>query len=403
MVQLNAKLALAAPAAALALLATAAPVTGEEASVKAHDTAAHDDVRLPFGDRQVDAMMVEAFRERYSLSMDTARFQLGLQQLMDVVPYAMLDPYVVEVYSVPGADFIIRYLTTSEVGPSGEVLGRLKALELDGFVKWQTVSASAQELRDAQIVAVQKARSAGEQVAASIDPVTSQVVVETVEPTSHSVQESVEAAVASVAPTTGVAWRTVDAMPVPAVGGSRALGSNECTGGFVVTKISSGNRGLSTAAHCGNSATYDGKPLNFKAEKYSGSQDVQWMDNDSISWEPRLLAGGEWRWITGRTAYSNVRVNDWVCKRGATTNTTCGQVTDRDFCPSYVVSCNATFVVVSGSEPVDWAEGGDSGGPVYEDSSAVGLVSGYWSGSDPRGLFMPQEFMAALDLRVTIQ
>lgn len=48
-----------------------------------------------------------------------------------------------------------------------------------------------------------------------------------------------------------------------------------CTGGFTV-RTASGDMGISTAAHCGNTQSAQGQTLNFRSEDQQGNQDVQW-------------------------------------------------------------------------------------------------------------------------------
>lgn len=337
----------------------------------------------------------------YGISADAAIEQLRLQHLLDEIPFQALDADLVEVYTTPGQEFHVDYLKTGKDDVPGQVFAALEERGLAQYLRVSVVDVSDSELRKAQKVA---SLAAGGNVASWIDPASGQIVMDSVELLDRQTRDDVRAAVAEIAPRVRVAWRKVANLPLPAVGGGRGLTNNGCTAGFVVRHTPSNDLGLSSAAHCSNSATYLGNSLTLAAEKYADSQDVQWWRGASVNWDKTFWDGGAYRPVTARRAYSNININDWVCKTGQATGVRCGQVTSRTYCPTYVASCDNTFVIVTtGAGGPDWAEGGDSGGPVWDVNTAVGIVSGYWAGTDPRGVFMPQEFMSALSLQVAIQ
>lgn len=203
---------------------------------------------------------------------------------------------------------------------------------------------------------------------------------------------------------TPILWRIVDSVPAPTTPGG--LPFSTCTGGFVVEVDSTSNRGLATAGHCPNTGTYDGQSLNFKGERYRDRYDIQWMDNANVTWSARFKwqDGQPVREVLGRMAYSSMDVGDPVCKYGKNTTYTCGEIADNTACPGYVESCDAYFIVAHNPSQ-DMVTGGDSGGPVFFGTTAIGFVSGETgpAGSSlPDLIFMPQQFVNFFALHVAI-
>jgi hypothetical protein len=384
--------------AGLLVVALAQPIAMGAPSVASHSTGRIAEVsNLDY--TNIEPEILKGFEQRYGLSEEESIRQLGIQDRLDDIDVAALDPSEVEVFTTPGEKFVVNYLTTDRAGVPAPVLEQFRALDMEQYLRVMTVPASAAELRKAQKAV---ATATGLKFGSSLDSATGTVLIESVATPSQNDKQKMADAVARVAPDVSLEWQHVDELPVPAVGGGLDL-NDGCTAGFVVKNDSSGAYGISSAAHCPNYATYAGQALTFRAEQYAGSQDVQWFRKDSVAWEKTFYTGGGWRPVNATKPWANMNVNDWVCKYGITTHTRCGQITNRSYCAPYVAGCNSTFVIVQGGGMGnDWAEGGDSGGPVYSDNVAWGLVSGYWPGSDDRGLFMPQEFMQALGIHVAI-
>lgn len=369
------------------LLVGAQPGVAESSSGKEASSAARTVA--------VEPEILSAFQSRYGVSQEAALEQLRLQDLLDTIPINHLDPAMVEVYTSPGRQFFVDYLTTSVAGVPAAVMEQFEEAGMGEYLRITQVPVSDDALRLAQR-AVSQVR--GATFATRLDSRAGDLIVESRASVSAKVKSDIVAAVDRVAPSVDVRWDPDASLAAPAVGGG--LGINGCTAGYVVRNISNGAFGLSTAGHCGNGASYAGQTLNFRAEGFSGSQDVQWYRKDALNWEKTFWTAGGWRPVNATKPHAAMNVNDWVCKQGITTGTTCGPVTDRTYCPPYVPSCNATFVVVD--HPTGWAEPGDSGGPVYVNNVAWGLVSGHFIGSDGRGIFMPQEYMKSLGIRVAI-
>ncbi|WP_380783586.1 hypothetical protein [Sphingomonas sp. R86520] len=177
-------------------------------------------------------------------------------------------------------------------------------------------------------------------------------------------------------------------------GGGRVVGTVDgkryaCTTGFVVND---GTRdGVVTAAHCPDTLSYvgtrpsDGRrqewPLDFVGQWGWGYQDVQ--VNVAPASAPARFAPlfyadtaktlarpvATWRYRT------STRAGDFVCHRGERTGYSCAVVAMVDFAPAGDLcggACLPTWVAVEGPT----CQGGDSGAPVFEGTTALGIVKG---------------------------
>ncbi|GGB40115.1 hypothetical protein GCM10011380_31960 [Sphingomonas metalli] len=171
------------------------------------------------------------------------------------------------------------------------------------------------------------------------------------------------------------------------VGGMRMMGGVPgdprryvCTAGFVVTD--GARRALATAAHCPDTlqvrdAAGIVEDLPFEGQWGWGNQDVQ------INLSPAPLApffAGDadrsiLRPVTGARSRASIRAGDVVCHRGERTGYSCSLVELTDFAPAGDLcggACLPTWTTVAGPA----CKGGDSGGPVFLGTVALGLVKG---------------------------
>ena len=153
-----------------------------------------------------------------------------------------------------------------------------------------------------------------------------------------------------------------------------------CTSGFVVTDGTSD--GVVTAAHCPDTLAYYGPdraqlPLKFLGQWGWGYQDVQ-LHVSQQALQPLFYADTKKtmaRAVTGARNRTSTRVGDVVCHRGERTGYSCAEVELVDFAPSGDLcggACLATWVAVAGPT----CKGGDSGAPVFNGTTAFGLVKG---------------------------
>jgi hypothetical protein len=115
-------------------------------------------------------------------------------------------------------------------------------------------------------------------------------------------------------------------------------------------------------------------------EVYSGSNDEQWMYSARFSFVNKAadMSGYPyWRYITSRTFRANQPIGSWVCKYGKVTAYGCGTITQTNAAPSHIPNVQPTYVYVTHSSTYPkLCELGDSGGPVYHNNAAWGIIEG---------------------------
>ena len=172
-----------------------------------------------------------------------------------------------------------------------------------------------------------------------------------------------------------------------AEGGARLVGTSPvdgrryaCTTGFVVTD---GVRsGIVTAAHCPDTLAFvepdrSETPLAFAGQWGWSYQDVQLHLADAPL-APLFYADtarGVSRAVSATRLRASTRAGDVVCHRGERTGYSCAEVEFVDFAPSGDLCggpCAPTWVAVAGPS----CKSGDSGGPVFDGTVALGIVKG---------------------------
>ncbi len=153
-----------------------------------------------------------------------------------------------------------------------------------------------------------------------------------------------------------------------------------CTSGFAVTD---GVRsGITTAAHCLDAMTYYDPqrrptPLSFVGQWGWGYHDVQ--IHAAPAPERPLIYSDTARTIERpvemQRSKLSTRAGDFVCHRGESSGYSCAEVELVDFAPAGDLcggACLPTWVTVAGPH----CAGGDSGGPVFSGTTALGVVKG---------------------------
>ncbi len=170
-------------------------------------------------------------------------------------------------------------------------------------------------------------------------------------------------------------------------GGSRVVGPDPvngrryiCTTGFAV---SDGTRtAIVTAAHCPDQLEHiapDGTrvPLPFVGQWGWGFQDVQ-VNTSPLADRPLFFADAarrELRQVEAQRGRAGTRVGDLVCHRGERSGYSCARVLMTDFAPSGDLcggACLPQWIAVAGPG----CRGGDSGGPIFIGTTAIGLLKG---------------------------
>jgi hypothetical protein len=159
-------------------------------------------------------------------------------------------------------------------------------------------------------------------------------------------------------------------------GGERAV----CTTGFVVTD---GKRtGIATAAHCPDTLRYldaheTDVALSFVGQWGWSFRDVQ-IHESARAERPIFYADPDKKAARRLASWRNrasTRAGDTVCHRGETSGYSCSEVELIDYAPPGDLCggpCAPVWVTVSGPA----CKGGDSGGPVFLGSVALGILKG---------------------------
>ena len=169
-------------------------------------------------------------------------------------------------------------------------------------------------------------------------------------------------------------------------GGAQTSGATEiCTTGYVV-QDTSGFNGVTAAAHCGSQTTYldpfgetDPLTLLTLTQTKDSYRDVEILSS-SVSVAPEFFADSSTiRTLTDQRYYSSIYVGSGICHNGRTTGYSCGKVTMTNVAPTYpgacgTETCTNTWVIASGPDLKCY--NGDSGGPVFLSTVAIGLQKG---------------------------
>ena len=168
---------------------------------------------------------------------------------------------------------------------------------------------------------------------------------------------------------------------------------NYCTSGFTA-KDDDGDWYVATAGHCEDSMTDDGESLYVDGTQdhehegsYGDFQLMTSMSSNSQIFRDDFYAG------TGSTTETNGRDVQSVaypfeglrlCQNGKITHQNCGDVKELDVCSQIGNTEWCDLVAMEYHE----SSIGDSGGPVYRDTAALGFIHGYkWIDGQYRDLF----------------
>ena len=175
-----------------------------------------------------------------------------------------------------------------------------------------------------------------------------------------------------------------------------------CTTGFVVTD--GAKTGLASAAHCPDAVTVhdpDGGdvPLPFVGQWGARYQDVQ-INAAPDGLAPLFYADRHRAALRPVTSWRNrasTRAGDTVCHWGEGSGYSCSEVELTDFAPPGALcggQCEPVWMTVRGPS----CHGGDSGGPVFLGTVALGIFKGGNRTSDGRCIFyyyMSTDFLPA--------
>ncbi|MFL6734821.1 MAG: hypothetical protein ACJ8EY_09000 [Sphingomicrobium sp.] len=190
-------------------------------------------------------------------------------------------------------------------------------------------------------------------------------------------------------------------------GGGRILGISPvdgkryaCTTGFNVTDAA--RNAVATAAHCPDSVTYvdaDGQnlPLPFVGQWGTRYQDVQ-INLSDRPLDPLFYAdrrSGSLRAVTSWRNRPSLRGGEFVCHYGESSGYSCAEIQLTDYAPPMELcggQCDPMWLTVDGPN----CRAGDSGGPVFAGTVAIGIFKGGSGTRSPRCnfyYFMSTDFL----------
>lgn len=198
--------------------------------------------------------------------------------------------------------------------------------------------------------------------------------------------------------------------PTALVGGNKVSGNTiNCTMGFNVVEPATRELGIVTAGHCDNNLTYSNSTLQllYQNENDAGIYDVQWNKQRIIGTPKQqkneIVVEGSPESIVSETPSVDLAVGMPVCKSGATTGYTCGEVADINAATEDYNGLPARYVRARNADELEMNAGGDSGGPVFSGEaghrSAYGIVHARGAGDRINHLyFMPIERLSILGI-----
>jgi hypothetical protein len=181
-------------------------------------------------------------------------------------------------------------------------------------------------------------------------------------------------------------------------GGEALLGSDSCTGGFTVRRPN-GDKGILTAAHCPDTLAAQGQPLPFRAGRRANNHDVQWHSACGIlDVSDNFNSGLGTRDCSGAVHRNNQPIGQYLCMWGMVGGRSCGTILSKSHAPPFL---SATFVRVEPDPGGDPPTFGDSGGPVFVETLALGIITGgFDDGSGVDAIYMPINYIDILGVSV---
>lgn len=215
-----------------------------------------------------DAMM---YAEQLGISVEEAMHRFELQNMAGALEAELQDKEAATFAGLwlehtPEFKLVVQFTdATQDISPY------LRNRELATIVEVRTANVSLADLEQAQAEALSAIASTGIPVESGINVRENWVELYVVE--RDRLDDAVQRSEVQLSP--NVQLITVSSMGQPNVDIYGGLSLSTCTSGFAV-RNSSGTKGITTAAHCSNTQTYNGSNLTFKSEQYTGSYDIQW-------------------------------------------------------------------------------------------------------------------------------
>ncbi|HEX6096967.1 MAG TPA: PKD domain-containing protein [Thermoanaerobaculia bacterium] len=282
-------------------------------------------------------------------------------------------------------------------GPGAEerLKGRVAGGPLANLVEARRVRFSLEDLEKRQETSRARSRAAGVPFNSDIDVPANRVELHVTEP--EKLQAKLAAAGAHLPE--GVVVKRVPRLAQSETKITGGVALSTCTAGFTVRHNTSGELGVSTAAHCGNTQAYQGVNLPFRLEDNNTDQDVQWHSAcDIFEVTNEFDSGIGIRAVVGTIPRDNQAIGSVVCKNGMTTGHTCGTISSKTF--DLGANHNATFIRMNNYPSANLSEAGDSGGPWFVDNYAYGTHFGAPGDDANDSIYMAINYISSLGVSV---
>jgi len=168
--------------------------------------------------------------------------------------------------------------------------------------------------------------------------------------------------------------------PVAIYGGlnhQTTCGGLQGTIGFSVKRDTGTLTGVVTAGHLANCGTVNGVTLDFRNEHNTGIADAQWFSSNAAELPQfQFNESGGIRQVRSTRSRASIVVGETICKYGRTTGYECGEVERTNFdVDGPFGGFSAVFIQVRDCAGADLAAPGDSGGPAFFGTAAIGIVT----------------------------
>ncbi|HEX9982485.1 MAG TPA: PKD domain-containing protein [Thermoanaerobaculia bacterium] len=164
-----------------------------------------------------------------------------------------------------------------------------------------------------------------------------------------------------------------------------------CTAGFTVVAPSS-ELGVSTAAHCSDTQSFQGLNLPFRAQVNNSDMDMQWNSAcDIVPVTNQFETGIGLRSCVGTRHRNNQAIGSYVWKYGRTTGRTFGKIQSKSY--------NGNFIRVDGGS-MNLSEAGDSGGPWFVEDIAYGIHKGVPGDDSNDSFYSAINYISAIGVNV---
>jgi hypothetical protein len=355
-------------------------------------------VVLGFSAVAQDAQDAGVYAGAFGVDVNEAARRLALQQQIGALDAALTQEEKgtfagLWIEHQPEFRIIVQF-TAAGRGAEERLKARLADGPLASLVQTRRARFSLEDLETRQETARGRSRAAGVAFNSQIDVMANRVELHVVE------LEKLQAklAAAGVQLPDGVLIKRVPRLAESeALTGGVALST--CTSGFTVRHNISGELGVSTAAHCGNTQYFQGVLLPFKLEDNNTDQDVQWHSGcDLVEVTNQFDSGIGLRSVVGTIPRSSQAIGSVVCKNGMTTGHTCGTISSKSF--DLGANHNATFIRMNNYPSSNLSEGGDSGGPWFVDNYAYGTHFGAPGDDANDSIYMAIDYISSLGVSV---